>query len=304
MARHLVVGILGLCGALASFAPVRAQAVLDDLYGQGVHAYFDGDLQGAVTWLSEAIDQGTRDPRAYYFRGVAQLRLGDAAAAADDFRIGATIENDGSDQYFPIASSLSRIQGEARMQIEHARQAARKEARDRIVALERGRYEATVAAEARVLRGAGDQAIQLQSSPEVAAGFQLPFPNESVGASLPFMITEMSASAERISSGVTQREVAPAIVDPVLPAPTTDPAVEAPVNQEAVQGNGEASSSNVLRGLFRAFSSQVPDPSAALQAIPGGVPGIPGGNAAPTNPNFDPNQPQTQPGQNPFGPGN
>lgn len=307
MARHLVVGFLSLCGVMATLAPARAQAVLDDLYGQGVHAYFDGDLQAAANWFSEAIDQGTRDPRAYYYRGVVYHRLGDEAAAAQDFAKGAALETDGSDQFFPVAESLARVQGSSRSQIEQARREARKAARERLLALERARYEATVAAEARVLRGANrNQVIQLQTSPDIAASFRLPFPNEQTGGSRPFDITEMAASAERIASGVTVREAAPTIIDPVAPAvPEVDP-LPTPGDEPTAPGSTAAeenvSGSNVLGGLFRAFSNQIPDPSAALQALPPGVPGLPGSSAPPTD--FDPDQAPTQPGQNPFGPGN
>ena len=184
MARRLVVGILGLLGfwnGAAALAP--AQQILDDLYGQGVHAFHDRDFATSVRWLSEAIEQGTRDPRAYYFRGLSHLRLGDDQAASADFAQGAELETSATDQFFPIAESLARVQGNARVQIESARREARRIAKERLAARERARYEATVAAESRVLRGR-DAGVAVPKV-EVVGDVKLPFPNEPVGTVQP-----------------------------------------------------------------------------------------------------------------------
>jgi mono/diheme cytochrome c family protein len=45
-------------------------------YGAGVHAYYDGNYQTAYDALTAAIEAGTLDPRAYYFRGLTALKLG------------------------------------------------------------------------------------------------------------------------------------------------------------------------------------------------------------------------------------
>ena len=37
-------------------------------YGSGVHAYFSGDYQRAYEDLTQALEAGTKDPRALYFR--------------------------------------------------------------------------------------------------------------------------------------------------------------------------------------------------------------------------------------------
>ena len=65
----LVSGVIW-AGAWAGQA--RAQdGVLSQLYGNGVHAYFAGDFVKAHDLLSSAIAGGSRDPRCYYFRGLA-----------------------------------------------------------------------------------------------------------------------------------------------------------------------------------------------------------------------------------------
>ncbi len=53
---------LSCCLCLIASGMVQAQAdPLFELYGQGVHAYFKGDLEKANELLSAAIDAGTRD---------------------------------------------------------------------------------------------------------------------------------------------------------------------------------------------------------------------------------------------------
>ena len=77
MARRLVacsfvLAVMG-CTIPAAFAQDN---LLDDLYGRGVHAYFSHEYQDAYSLLSDAIKSGSRDPRAYYFRGLTFARLG------------------------------------------------------------------------------------------------------------------------------------------------------------------------------------------------------------------------------------
>ncbi|MGE0759744.1 MAG: hypothetical protein AB7F89_02510 [Pirellulaceae bacterium] len=110
----------------------RAQGdVLAELYGQGVHAYFAGHVFQAHDLLTSAIDQGSNDPRCYYFRGLCYLRTGRPYEAEMDFKIGAELELNNEERVFPVADSLQRVQGPARMQIERERQLARLAARAR-----------------------------------------------------------------------------------------------------------------------------------------------------------------------------
>ena len=62
---------------------VAQDSALNEVYGAGVHAYFDGHHPHAISALTAAIDGGMKDARAYYFRGLAQARMGDLRAAAD-----------------------------------------------------------------------------------------------------------------------------------------------------------------------------------------------------------------------------
>ncbi|OYP33790.1 hypothetical protein CGZ80_17750 [Rhodopirellula sp. MGV] len=106
--------------------PVFAQnqSILAEVYGRGVHAYYAGDYAGAFDELTAAIDGGSRDPRAYYFRGIVSHLQGRPEQAESDWETGAEIEAmHGGSQY--IGRSLSRFQGSARLKLENIRQKAR-----------------------------------------------------------------------------------------------------------------------------------------------------------------------------------
>ncbi len=104
---------------------------LSQLYGMGVHAYFGGKDAEADMLLTAAIDGGGKDPRAYYFRGLARLRQGNKEAATADFAAGAYMEANAESGGVSVNRSLMRIQGTARIEIETLRVAARKEAAER-----------------------------------------------------------------------------------------------------------------------------------------------------------------------------
>jgi len=93
-------------------------------YGDGVHAYFAGDYHRAYEDLSQAIEAGTNDPRAYYFRGLAALRQGRGDEAEADFTTGADRESEGLGAW-PVGRSLERIQGPDRLRLERHRTRAR-----------------------------------------------------------------------------------------------------------------------------------------------------------------------------------
>ncbi len=84
-----VLGLVCLCAM-----PLAAQdAVLGQIYGNGVHAYFGQDYVKAHECFTSAIDGKTQDPRAYYFRGLALLKLGRPQEAESDFQRGAKLES-------------------------------------------------------------------------------------------------------------------------------------------------------------------------------------------------------------------
>ena len=113
---------------------------LGELYGRGVHSYFANDFETARIHLTTAIEQGSRDPRCYYFRGLSNAQLGFSDEAEKDFLQGARLEITTSNTY-PIGRSLERVQGAVRIDLETQRQLARTEARNRTIRINRSRYE-------------------------------------------------------------------------------------------------------------------------------------------------------------------
>src|SRR4051812_10696787 len=79
-------------------------AMLEELYGRGVHAYFSGNMVEAYNSLHAAIKSGSRDPRAFYYRGLVLNRYGRPTEATDDFRKGAELEMLGGEPY-PVGRS-------------------------------------------------------------------------------------------------------------------------------------------------------------------------------------------------------
>lgn len=122
--------------------PVRAEEPLgvSASYGAGVHAYYDGDFQGAYDALTAAIEAGSMDPRAYYYRGLASIKLGKSDDEINgDFSEGSTRETMGRGG-LSVSRSLERVQGRDRMRLEKYRQRARVAAAQRDEAANRQRY--------------------------------------------------------------------------------------------------------------------------------------------------------------------
>jgi len=157
--------IVLLVGGLASLSTVSLfaqDAVLGQEYGSGVHAYFSGDAQKAYDRLTTAIERGSKDPRAFYFRGLAYLKLGRPEEAATDFRKGAELESKDVNRFYNVGKSLERVQGPARLELENYRVDARMIALEEVEKLRKARYEAIRIEEDRVLR---EQAVAAPSKP-------------------------------------------------------------------------------------------------------------------------------------------
>jgi hypothetical protein len=109
------------------------------MYGQAVHTYFRGDSASAQQLLTEVIDAGSLDPRAFYFRGLCQS-YGGVDASNPDFERAAQLEIEGK-KVVNIGKALERIQGPSRVAIEKARAKARLASRSRLLEMQRARYE-------------------------------------------------------------------------------------------------------------------------------------------------------------------
>ena len=112
--------------------PLAAQdAVLSQMYGSGVHAFFSGDYGQAYEHLTAAADGGTDDPRCYYFRGLTFLQLGREEEAKLDFEQAAQLEAEDINKFYNVSRALERIQGSTRLGVERYRVKARMEGMQR-----------------------------------------------------------------------------------------------------------------------------------------------------------------------------
>lgn len=126
---------------LAATPAVYGQDPLDDTYGHAVHAYYRGDVARAQDLLNQTIAAGSKDPRAYYYRGLCLSALsGDTTAGMDDFQTAADLEINGQ-KVVNVGKALERVQGPARCAIESIRRQARLASRDKYLEMQRLRYE-------------------------------------------------------------------------------------------------------------------------------------------------------------------
>ncbi len=141
--------------------PVRADEPLAvaSSYGAGVHAYFNGNYQTAYDSLTAAIEAGTLDPRAYYYRGLASIKLGKIDDEINgDFAEGSNRETMGRGG-ISVSRSLERVQGRDRQRLEQYRQRARVAAVQRDEAAIRQRYIGVQEAAPDVLRRRAPESI-------------------------------------------------------------------------------------------------------------------------------------------------
>lgn len=127
----LTVAFAGCSVMAAEFVGEEPVAVRNAI-GDGMHAYHAGDYNRAYDDLTNAIEAGTDDPRSYYFRGLAALRLGRTSEAEADFITGADREL-ATGSIRRVSHSLERVQGPDRLTLERYR------ARARLGALQRER---------------------------------------------------------------------------------------------------------------------------------------------------------------------
>lgn len=141
---------LGSIGVRADLTSVEEQAIAST-YGSGVHAYFAGDFDRSYEILSQAIEAGTADPRVWYFRGLAALKLGRTDEAEADFATGSKKESDDTGAW-GVARALERVQGCDRAKLERYRGQARVASLQEDRRRSRLRYLGVETAEPEVLR--------------------------------------------------------------------------------------------------------------------------------------------------------
>lgn len=121
---NVLAGMVALAATVNTTRCHAQSAVLTDIYGRGVHAFNSGQFDRASEWLNMAIDNGYRDPNAFYFLGLSAAASGRQAEAEIDFQRGAEIEATGAFGN-SVGHALSRVQGPTRMKLEQIREKAR-----------------------------------------------------------------------------------------------------------------------------------------------------------------------------------
>lgn len=216
----LAVAFLGL--ALSS--ATAQEGVLSEIYGKGVHAYFANRPWKALEHFNSAIEAGSEDPRAFYFRGLTYLQLGDQWSADSDFQIAADYETKDSNEFYDVSRAIERIQGPQRLKIETYRTQARLEALKRAKQLEYERYE-------RIRRAEPNVTIPPEEAPPVAPA---PTQPPAVAPPNPFQEEEVEAPADaepEMEEPVEEPAEDPAMDEPEEPA-VEEPAVEDPAMDE------------------------------------------------------------------------
>jgi hypothetical protein len=208
---------------ILSAAPALAQeAVLLELYGKGVHAYFAGRTGEAMRRFNTAISAGSTDPRVYYFRGLTSLQYGDQGSAQRDFAKAGELEVADSDEFYDVSRSLERIQGPVRLEIEEYRLAARVNALERSRQLQYERYE-------RIRRAEPNVTIPPEVE-EPAPPVEEPAPpvEEPVTEPAEAPAEEPAAPSDPFSEPTEEAAPEPATEEPAM----EEPAAEEPVMEE------------------------------------------------------------------------
>lgn len=208
-------------------------------YGSGVHAYYDGDYQTAYDALTAAIEAGSLDPRAYYYRGLASIKLGRSDDEIDgDFSEGASRESMGRGG-MAVSRSLERVQGRDRLRLERYRRRARVAAVQRDEAAIRQRYIGVQEAAPDVLRR------RVPEAPRIAPVEPIVPPAPKPRAAAPRSATPRKAAPA--PARPERRDPADDGDDPFAdptPRPGDDPFGDEPLNNDRVDQRDEQMEEN------------------------------------------------------------
>lgn len=227
--------LLVLSGTAFRGAELHAQGdAYMELYGEGVHRFFAGELQEAEILFSRVIESGSQDPRPFYFRGLVQEHLG--GSGDPDFEQGAQMEAEGK-LAVPVGDALTRIQGYLRSRIEDIRRDARVAYLQQREALDQVRRE-----ESRNVPGAVESTVpDLAQPPVPSTTDDTPFDegmrsSETVVDPVQPTVPEVDATSDPF-----QDDPAPVMeAQPGDTAPATDPFGEAPAATDPFGGDAGA----------------------------------------------------------------
>lgn len=228
---HGLVRCVLLVGLCCPFRAVHAdEASLDAAYGAGVHAYFDGDFFRSQELLSGAVAAGSTDPRVFYFRGLALLRLQRVDEGLADFAAGADREAIGWNTRL-VSRSLERVQGPDRLLLERSRSGARLAVRQRQESTAANRYRPPAAAGSFFAEPRNDRDRTVSSGSQ--AGRPRPVAEPRKTAPAPDDTGPSSDDLERVQAGPTMNPRTdsldrPRAADPFADDPFGDNAFKRP----------------------------------------------------------------------------
>jgi hypothetical protein len=309
MARNLIIAVCGLMVIALTNPTARAQDdFLVELYGRGVHAYFDGQHAEAHKLLTTAIDQGSKDPRVYYFRGMSFVSLGRSDEASADFKAGAELEVKLGNQNREINLSLQRLQGAARIELEQFRTDIRLASRINERTELREKLQGDSTKEATVLRNESEDQM-----PKVAE-VEIPMKNDPVGDN-PFGEDNDPNVAPATNVVPTDQgnpftdDPEPSTPDPFTddPAPNTPDPFETPGEPDPFDGPGTSgpaapAGKGPLSAIGRALGGTLFKARSGLGVDSLPIPGVGGGGNEfdPGNDPFGNDGPGEEPGGDPF----
>lgn len=233
-------------------------------YGSGVHSYFAGDYDRSYQDLSAAIEGGSTDPRVWYFRGLAALRLGRIDEAEADFTTAAERESRGTGGW-PVARSLERVQGVDRLRLERHRVRARVAALQRDQEAVRRRYSEIEEAAPDVLRR------------------RKPVPQAPADAG-PFEETRSPKGRAEDEPPAPETLPKPEPTEPASPEPEPEPKPESkpemtdekPAAPAAEDPFGDGSAPKPAKPEDPFADGSAPKPDAPAEAAPAPEPALPG----------------------------
>ena len=282
-----------LCLGLLQSPSLAQLGGLEELYGEGVHRYFSGDLMGADQILTQVVDSGSQDPRAYYFRGLAREQLG--YGGEPDFEQGARLEAEGK-RVVDVGNALSRIQGNVRTEIEVARRDARIQVEQQQLMLQRSRQPVPGAA--------------VGQAPAIPAS---PLPSDSIPANdtglaplvPPAAPTPAAPSAPAVAvppaTAAEPADTSDPFADDAAPAAPAADAAD-PFGASATPSTPAAPAADAADPFGASATPSTPAAPAADAADPFGAPATPSTPAAPAADAADPfSAPEAGDSDDPFG---
>ena len=278
--RWCVLLVLILSVAPSSTEAADRSSSAAEMYSHGVHSYFSGNLNRADVYLYRAAELSPNDPRPYYFRALALLRLGRTWEADDLLRTGAAIEANSNASAYGIGESLQRVQGANRLKLEQFRRAAKLGQANRAIENARRRYDQQERIQTSAVRRPVRLSLDALSNPvEPSQLATLLIPDEALPTVpvAPAVEAPAVAPEEVVAADQGDPFADDPISEPVVPDSSAIPAEGAP---EATAGSVKAGS---LPGIFgRILGRQLP--TVDVERYRGMVPSIGGGEMPPDMP--------------------